>query len=291
MSNTVEVKQLKKICADNDYRYASLWDSADAKIVPWNQPKTKCVAQVEKIEKRLRAMPPGMYCVKFQNSLGKRQPMFSYYVNTGTPGNLSQSPVVVIQPRDIEHESPREDVRTWAEALADKEELARLRAENAQLAAELAAIKEKGLSDQESGQGHWLKDMWPNVAPAVDEYFKLENKKLDYANQRLAMQSGYGMGQSPYMNPAQPQMQVNQQHPFRPVPDPTNPQLFAQYLDWLDQLDDQSFNGEMMFVYNTNPQLYAVIYSEVMDEPEQQPGQQQQQPIVPMAEPSPSSQL
>jgi hypothetical protein len=230
-------------------------------IIPRNQKKEGYQDKIKEIKKRIPFLAPGTY---FLNGLTtqntKRVKPLQFTLTIGTTGVSEIAPVVRYQQTDTVN------VLSYSEALKRAEEISVLKIENEslkkqifeleeandELAEELEQLKGKQKETETPtllSQGKdFLNQILPIISPLADEYFKLQNRKLDVLSQNKpapVTQNQVRTGSS-----TDPQ--------FRPHPE-QNPQLWEQYLQELDGLNDEQFNNELEFLQNNYPLQYSYV--------------------------------
>ena len=281
---------------DAGVRFIDLNDTENNRIVARNVKAVDFDKKVAEIKKRLKHLPDGIYILQASYSPGGKTKKDLYYIGKGNHGSLSENPApVVIQQTTKREKTETENVLSYAEALKKAEQVAELKAENATLKAQLLDAQKKiselheeiaELESEEVGAGNFLSEGLPKLlepfAPMLpafmDEYYKLQNRKLNikeaevYGNlaEKGLIQGKGGPMMQAFQNGKQ-QRRVQQQQQIE-RPDPNDAEAVENYCQYLDALNDAEFNQELSFIAQNAPELYAVIdsiYSEEEEEPQQ----------------------
>ena len=227
-----------------------LVDSDGEIIVTRNQRKEGYNDKIKEIKKRLPFLSPGTY---FLNGLTtqntKRVKPLQFTLTIGTTGTSEPAPVVRYQQTDSVN------VLSYSEALKRAEEISVLKIENENLKKQVKELEEandelseeleelKGKQKETEtptllSQGKdFLNQILPIISPLADEYFKLQNRKLDVLSQNKP---------APVNTRNQQTIKTNEVQ-FRPHPDQHAEQWNA-YLQELDKLTDEQFNAELEFL-------------------------------------------
>jgi hypothetical protein len=192
---TYTFTDLRKIAKDQNYKMACLQNSQGDKIQNNNNIKVKLENQLKTIETRLSSdlYPDGIYYVCMSQTINTSKNPDRYPV---AKGNVK--PEMVIKDTPIIH-TVSEDVLTWDSALKLHQEIADLKNklafaqyENNALTIELDELrKQEELHEAEPTKdiSSFLKDSLPSVIPILDEYFKLEGRKLDIKDKEINLKA------------------------------------------------------------------------------------------------------
>jgi len=253
-----EILTAHKIAGIN---FVWLVDNENEIIIPRNQRKEGYQDKIKEIKKRLPFLSPGTYFLNGLTSQNtKKVKPLQFTLTIGQTGISETAPVRVTQTETV-------NVLSYSEALKRAEEISVLKIENEnlkkqikeleeandELAEELEEIKGKQKETETPtllSQGKdFLNQILPIVSPLADEYFRLQNRKLDILSQNKPA-------------PVTPRARVNSRTSpdlvFRPHPE-QNPELWEQYLQELDNLNDEQFNNELEFLQNNYPLQYSYV--------------------------------
>lgn len=237
-----------------------LTDSDGNNIVARNTKKEQYNEKIKEIKKRIPLLNPGVYFLNglTTNNTKRIKPLqFSIIV-----GNLAESqpvPGATIKPTESVN------VLSYSEALKRAEEISKLTIENEslrnqvkeleeandELAEELEELKGKIKEEEKptllSQANGLLNQIIPILSPLADEYFKLQNKKLDLLSERNKITPRTRRAPVP-----------TRPDTWRPHPE-QNSEEFQQYLKQLDALPEEQFDAELMFIESNYPELYSVV--------------------------------
>jgi len=253
-----EILTAHKIAGIN---FVWLVDNENEIIISRNQRKEGYQDKIKEIKKRLPFLSPGTYFLNGLTSQNtKKVKPLQFTLTIGQTGISETAPVRVTQTETV-------NVLSYSEALKRAEEISILKIENEnlkkqikeleeandELAEELEEIKGKQKENETPtllSQGKdFLNQILPIVSPLADEYFRLQNRKLDILSQNKPA-------------PVTPRNRVNSRTStdpqFRPHPE-QNPELWEQYLQELDNLNDEQFNNELEFLQNNYPLQYSYV--------------------------------
>jgi len=198
----IDVNELKRIQAEQNYRYMGLFDAAEKQLIPFNPNKVDVSTRLREIETRLISpgLIDGYYFVKCKNSAGKNVQPDTYTIYKGP--KLSEGappPAPVIEPAKFQPE-----VLTYESALKLQVEVATLKIENEALKRENAALieeiselqkeSETVLSENEATNGVWenaktfLNELVQIGAPLLDKHFELKEKALTLEAMKIQSQ-------------------------------------------------------------------------------------------------------
>lgn len=183
-----KIDDLKRIQAEQNYRYIALFDSAGQQIIPFNPNRVTNETRLREIETRLisQGLPDGYYTVKCKNSTGKMVRTDDYTFVKGD--NLSEP--LPLTPQIVEKVHFTPEVLTYDGALKLQIDLERLKLENQSLKKEIEFLKaeltENETLSEEQGANVTL---WENAkgflselvgigAPLLDKHFELKEKQL-----------------------------------------------------------------------------------------------------------------
>lgn len=184
------IEDLRKIQAEQNYRYMGLFDYNGAQIIPFNPNKVTNETRLKEIETRLKSqgLPDGYYIVKCKNSTGKnvKTDDYTFYIGDQLADGPPPTPVVIQAPAPV----AGPEVLTYEGALKLQVELERLKLENQalkkeveDLKAELSEIETLGEENKETS-GMWenaksfLSEIVAVGAPLLDKHFELREKQL-----------------------------------------------------------------------------------------------------------------
>ena len=185
-----QIKDLRKIQQEQQYKYVGLFDYNGAQIIPFNPNRVTNETRLREIETRLisQGLPDGYYIVKCKNSTGKsvKTDDYTFYKGEKLGEIAPPAPVVVQAPAP----TAGPEVLTYEGALKLQVELERLKLENSSLKqqiddlkSELSEIETLGEENKETA-GMWdnaksfLSELVSVGAPLLDKHFELREKSL-----------------------------------------------------------------------------------------------------------------
>lgn len=255
---TYTIPELKRIVKEQNYKTACLENAQGEKVWNFNAVKQDIFKHLDGIEKRMKAeiTPDGVYFVCLANSVTKQKSPDRYPITKGNVSVEMLKPMSEKNSVQIIHDKSHE-VLTWKEALANAQELAELRAENASLKkqvidleAELNELPE--LEEQpgmmESGVS-FLKEQAPVITSILDEYFKVKNRSLDIEEKKLGL-NGHNK---------QTNGQQTQKRKFKPLV--TGSQEHVNYIMALskNEANEDKLNVELDKLEAVNEELYKKV--------------------------------
>ena len=272
------VENLERIAADNDFKLAKLIDRNGVQLVPYNSPKVTFKDKLKQIQKRLKAVPEGIYTVVFKNGPGAAYGEHLYTIKIGNPvlnENAGQPGQTVIY-----QQQPQESVRGWNEALTDKQLIAELKAKVAALEAEKKQLSDELESEpdpenmSEGAGGFWtgMEKVLPTFMPMLEEGINLLKGKQDLERRRLDLaEKGINTYQPAQQQATQQQQPQREQRlrpvaMFRPAPTPDSPNWPA-YLNYLERISDEAYAAEIQFLNETAPEICTLVQDIFNPEP------------------------
>jgi hypothetical protein len=255
------------------FKSFSLTDMDGNRLVTLNNTKVLPKDKIKEIDNRLKISPEGVYKLNAQFDFSRNTKPEIYYLTKGkvdtsflNENHEEQKPAIV--KKNIS-EKTETNVLSLDSALTRIEELSQLRAENEvlkqrvkdleieceQLNAELEEQPETLSEDKGNSFTNWLQTITPVLSPLADEYFKLQNRKLqldEFREQKTFYQQ---------QQPKRKQTVVKQQE-TSVYPDITNPEQVNGYFDELEKLNEKQFNEVCDFIKTDYPELYLLIEQE-----------------------------
>lgn len=194
---TFSFSQLRALVKEQGYKMAALQNPEGTRIVPFNQYKkgtSNLDAQFKIFQTRLKSElnPDGVYFVLLSHTIKAAQNPDSYPIVKGklNPDQLNEfeKKNLPLTPSTIVIEKPS-NVLSMEKFFEMQNEMVKLKGDNAELKAELAAAH-KEIAELESDPGlsegpqanhaiTFTKEVMPSLIPMVDKFFSLEEKKLD----------------------------------------------------------------------------------------------------------------
>jgi hypothetical protein len=209
-------EDIKKIQADQQYKYVGLFDQSGTQIIPFNPNRTSVSQRLREIETRLisQGLNDGYYFVKCKNSTGKQVKADEYLVYKGE--QLSENAPII--PQIVEKPVFQPEVLTYDGALKLQIELERYKLENASLKREIDSLNqqiqsiesEQLLSEEEEEPGmidnakSFLSEMVSYVAPLLDKHFELKQQALGLKALELQHRLDPKDRRRPRTNPVEP---------------------------------------------------------------------------------------
>lgn len=275
--------EIEQIIDEQKYKYCSLENYSGETLIPWNSIKAPLKKRIEEIRTRIKRLPAGIYAVNCKTVYGTHAKGDRYYFTIGKvrAEDLQESKSPIVTERVIEKSSDKLSVE---KALENFETIAELKSENARLRAKVEQLEreieelETELEDPENlqdsepnGLEKMFKELIPVIDPIATKYFELEEKKLNFNQAKFLSENGYeipGMKKrngSPRQSP-----QVNK---TREIPQP-GAEGWNEYIDYLLELDEQTFITHLEQVREADPALCEAIENEVYQEDEN-PGEEE----------------
>lgn len=214
---------------DNKIPFFRLVDQAGRPLLGWNLHAAKGAEHLKKLSWMLvqsKAIPDGVYSVEYRQST--KSASASLPVQKGE-GKLSEESAA---PAPVYMAAPAESVRSYAEALADKQLIASLQTENKLLRERLEELTaddaEEGLEEEEESlTGSPITDrlLSDYGIPLLDRYFDLKERELELLSARQitgAEQSGAKTALKPAARAegSAANLPTYQKSTFRPTPRP-----------------------------------------------------------------------
>lgn len=257
------IEDLRRIQAEQNYRYIGLFDYNGAQIIPFNPNKVTNETRLREIETRLisQGLPDGYYLVKCKNSTGKsvKTDDYTFYKGDKLSDMPPPSPVVIQAPAPVT--SP--EVLTYESALKLQVDLEKLRLENASLKRELDQARQD-LAEMEtlSEENKETSGMWDNAksflselvsvgAPLLDKHFELREKQL--ALKALEISGKQNVARQ-VNKPAERQAEIQS---FIKSFETEDPETFQDLVKIYNSADHQADFFEKLNEYN--PDLYNAL--------------------------------
>jgi len=287
MNNTIHKfdANLKRLIDEIGYKHIALESQEGERIVTYNPAKTKIINKWDEIRKRLMAQPDGFYKILATTALGGKAKPDIYIIQKGNPPkeNLQEDKTpkqeIIVKSKT---ESQREEVLSLPEALKRIEELSTLRVENVNLKEKVKELEEyvseletdleeaesKPL-DENNGTNNlasWAEKTLPSVTPFIDEYFKMQNRKMDLQEKMLSRKE-----KKPPIVIKTNRRRVNQQEELSFMNmDLNNEEQLNQLFDEMDALTDDKFNEMYDYISEQRPELADIIADEFQLESEEE---------------------
>jgi len=259
------------------FKAFSLSDLEGNRLITYNTTKIKPENKVKEIIQRMAIAPDGVYKLQAQFGYSQRTKPETYYLKKGNVDTSFlneqplQPPVQISNNRPNKNEQKEQNVLSLDSALSRIEELSKLRAENevlkerckqleiqnAELNAELDAEPENLQENSQDKIGNWLENIMPTLSPLADEYFKLQNRKLQLDEYKT---TNYFAKQNNQQQ--RRKVVVKQQQEQNNYPDINNPDDLNGYFEELDKLGDEQFEQICNFIQTDYPELYLLIEQE-----------------------------
>ncbi len=194
-----KLSQLKAMCTQQGYKLARLENSQGETMTSYNKITKPISGQFNVIQKRLNSeiLPDGIYYVCLAPTIQKSSNPDKYPIQKGKENSLQQHNNGLNNHNHTFQLAP-ESLLTSESALkllteiSDlKAENSRLKLENQYLQQELDEAEEEGLAENKTDTKTELFKVIQESAPALvgglSEYFKLENRKVDLEESKLAL--------------------------------------------------------------------------------------------------------
>lgn len=241
---TITENEIETIYDRNGYKYVALYDQQLRPIVAITN-KANPKEKIKEIRKRLATQKDGIYIIRYQYNLGKRYPYFDFAIQKGAaaaPGT-PQQPIIIQAPPPAPL-SEAQEVRTWEEALRDKQELAELRAKLATMEAQDQEPEEP--ADEKPALMEGLKGLAESVIP---QFLPVFDRWMTYKERALSLEEQRANRTPSNLRPV---------HPFRPVPSPGS-ENWEAYLTYLEKLPDIKYVEECQYLEATAPDIYQEV--------------------------------
>jgi len=249
MVTTITADQIDQVINDGQFKYLKLTSSDGKEFGGWNATPGALKKKIQSVREHIAKLPTGQYILHFRISPGKTE--WKYILNRGTEttgGGLSAAPVIITQPlAELEKFQTLDEWKRQEQRIKDLEKQVEIM--------QLEQLYKSQLSEKpvETPMQGFAEKILPTFLPLVDRYFDLEEKKLN----RVQTQP------QPQTRNIVPKSTVK--HPFRPAPVPGS-ELFAKYLEFIDQLNDTAFTRELVYLKHNQPDVYSAVLDEETDE-------------------------
>jgi len=273
---------LKEI-RDQAFKHVNLCELDGQPLVTYNIVAKPVEPKLKEIEKRWKSLPDGVYLMNCKGVYGSKTRGFPYYV---CKGNMSPD---VKLPEFVQEKAPEKkntlaevNVLSYEQALEKEskiksleyqvqtltKEVADLKLENAELETQLQDAENEeaegaGLSDLGEKLGNWAEKIMPVLAPLADQFFQLQNKRLQHEQIKLMHEAGYELpgvkkarnGLNGHKRPVDYNTQI-------PQPGTAG---WSEYIDWVCSLPDAQFDAHLDMLKAANVELYNAVEAEVLE--------------------------
>jgi hypothetical protein len=280
---------LVKLINEIGYKHCKLTDTNGDAIIPYNPIHKPLAPKLKEIEKRLKHLAPGVYCISCQTRYGTKSATDHYYLGIGKydPTQLNEGHSMPTN-REREREPLREKVApekllSIEQAMENMRELAELKGKVARLEAENESLREEleeyeedeELEEGENGKGlpGFIGEAIKSLEPAIDKYFDLREREQKFKETKFLHEGGYEVpGLKKKVNG---NANRNGSAKQKPVPRPGE-EGWNEYIEYLLELDDATFKSHMEQLEAHDPELYQAVYDETIEEGEEEEGEEQQ---------------
>jgi len=258
------------------FKSISLFDWDGNRLIQYNNSKVPLKEKIKEVQQRLKVAPNGIYKLFAQFNFSQRTVPTIFYLNKGKVSEefLSEEQATPIKENSkmSKEEKTTNSVVSLDSALTRIEELSKLRAENEVLKAQNSELQrlvqelENELEEEENNAlsevpgnsvGNWLQNIAPTLIPLADQYFQLQDKKLQLEERKLGLKK-----QTPG--------QKRNTRKTKKYPDLNNEQELEMFFNWLEKVDENTFNNICIDTEKNNPQLYELIQQEFFEEEEEE---------------------
>jgi hypothetical protein len=201
---TFSFTQLKKIAADQGYKFASLQNDQGDKLQLNNTVKTKINPQLDLLKKRLdgELYNDGIYYVCMAQTIARAANPDKFAVVKGKITKELSEQVNKKDQKEVIKLSPSVDVLSYDQALAMQQTISDLKAEVQMLELEIEfkdqeieelkeQVKEGGLDEDGktplNGIKSFVEETMPSITGIMDKYFANQDRKLDIEEKKLSM--------------------------------------------------------------------------------------------------------
>ena len=252
----IKINQLQQHCKKMNFKFVGLNDRAGRQLVPYNNPRIPIEQRIKEITNMTGTLQPDYYIVKGKQYNNPSATIYECLLQVGEPEQqlaANGQPVQIMhipvqnEPKHI----PDADVRTYADALADKSRIAELEMKLQQANETIEELNQElnaGLAEDTPNTMSQLKEAVLPFMPILDRFLDIREKEID--SKKSAPKP------APVFRKPQPQQQQ-----VTPV---------QQWVIYLNNLDEAAFEQELQYLQLTDPELYALVLPEVWEEESEQ---------------------
>lgn len=289
MKDTHEFDQkFKNMIKETGYKHIAMESPEGERIVSYNQPKTKIESKFDEIRKRLAVQPDGFYKILCRYSYGNQNKPDTFMIvkgNAKAKAPLNEDQDDRRPAKRSKEEITREEVLSLPEAMKRIEELSQLRVENenlkgkiiekdkiiSELEDELDQLENEPLDEsapQGNGLMEWAEKTLPQVTPFLDQFFTMQNRKLDIREKELDMRAK----KKPVIVNTRTR-QNSQARTFMDI-DLNNEAEMNEFFDTLEELSEDQFDKAYNTIADKRPELAQMIEEEFQLTEEQEEEEQ-----------------
>lgn len=278
--------ELRKLCKEQEYKHARLLDQGGEVIVSWNPTLNKKITVEKKlaeIERRMKALDPGIYVLEFRARFSGREPAYSYYVGNKnySSDDLSENDSVspVVSKKQVADDKPtkgekllsvesainyvQENATLKAENIVLKREIESLKKEVADLEAELESDDGKAMSDPAETMTKAFKGFGDIALPVFNRLMDQRDRKQAYEETKFLHENGYDTGiKRKQRNKSRASAQdADEQEEIdfnENIPTPDEP-AWDDYLAWLNDLEDDDFSDHLEKVKGVSDEIHEKL--------------------------------
>lgn len=243
--NTIKLNEIEKIVKKNKFAFVSLADRNGTQIVPYNNQARPLADRLSEIKNLADSLPDDYYVLRAKHYNNRNAHVHEFIVQIREPEKSENGQVQIIHvPVKESSTHVATDVRTYQEALQDKQRIAELESTVQRLQDQLAEYEaamddEQALAEPSMGG---LQEVVAPFMPLIEKYLEIQEKKVNLQQQQL-----------------QPRrMQQQRQDPMQA--------LVEQWVNYLNTLEDEQFHAKLEEMKQVNPELYNIVYPIVWDE-------------------------
>lgn len=242
--NTIKLNEIEKIVKKNKFAFVSLADRNGTQIVPYNNQARPLADRLNEIKNLADSLPDDYYVLRAKHYNNRNAHVHEFIVQIREPEKSENGHVQIIHVPVKENNVPLADVRTYQEALADKQKIAELENTVQRLQDrinELEDLMDDDTALAEPSMGG-LQEVVAPFMPLIEKYLEIQEKKVNLQQQQL-----------------QPlRMQQQRKDPMQA--------LVEQWVNYLNTLEDEQFHAKLEEMKQANPELYNIVYPIVWDE-------------------------
>jgi hypothetical protein len=225
-------------------------------------------------EKKLKALPDGIYKFEVKDNFGPQFYTTSFYLQKGK-GTLQEIEETMTQKNGsseamLSISEAVQNVKEASKATAENEFLKKeneaLKAKLAEMDSQIKALQQASAEDQNgmdeeetSAPLDWLKETVPAVLPALDRYFDLKEKELNFKQAKFLHESGYEVPGLPQRKGFPAKKKASQ------LPE-IEGEGWEEFVNYFLNLPDEEYNSRMNWLATNAPQHHEALLPYVEEE-------------------------